>query len=77
MHYIEIIKRVIPFFLTFAGGLILTSFVISVFAFIAPSNKDVREVRFSKTETKVERPAKKYKKRHCRKYKKRYRNNSE
>lgn len=67
MYYIELIKRIIPFFLTFAVGLIITSFIFSIFAFVSPSNVEVKEVKFK--QAKVERSTYKYRKKNCRKWK--------
>lgn len=66
MHYIELLKRIVPFFLTFAIGLVITSFIFAVFAFVSPSNVEVKEVEFK--QATVERNTYKYRK-NCRKWK--------
>ena len=72
MYYIELIKRIVPFFLTFAVGLIITSFIFSIFAFVSPSNVEVKEVKF-KEATTVERSTYKHYRRHCKKKKRKKR----
>lgn len=69
MYYIELIKRIVPFFLTFTVGLIVTGLILSIFAFVSPSNTEVRELRFEKQT--IEREDYNYRKRvNCWKWKK-------
>lgn len=67
MYYIELIKRIVPFFLTFAVGLIITSFIFSIFTFVSPTNVEVKEVRFDNQT--VEYNTYKKRKKKCRKWK--------
>jgi hypothetical protein len=67
MYYIELVKRIVPFFLTFVVGMIITSFIFSIFSIVSPANVEVIDVRFQKQT--VERDNYDYSKHNCRKWK--------